>query len=395
MKTKKLLSFILAVMFLFGLIPAAAIQTGANVNSLPDNMITLPVAPYANIVIDGQRDFGYGDPFKVDSFFKGIPGATAKVWAAWDETGIFYYLEVYDVTPNHEHSNSWERDCVEFFIDWNSNFGSDIDNHGNPYWNLLIASATQPGISQAVGLFPGSGWIENGEHFVVRPLEGYDLEKGYILEVWLPWEYAQYANGAKPLKEGIIIIVDFQIHDNQNGKGRTSQTFLIGDDDMADMQFQVPCACRGILTLGPAKIPPFTKIIKVTFGETRYILNGEPFDQPAMVYDGTAYLPAAYLATKLGLNTFWDKDTNTTTLTSTGKLPDTGPGGVMPEAKPETKEITATFGATKYILNGVLFDQPTIVYNGTAYLPAAYLATKLGLSAVWDKATNITTLTSK
>lgn len=66
----------------------------------------------------------------------------------------------------------------------------------------------------------------------------------------------------------------------------------------------------------------------------------------------------------------------------------------MPVQQPETKNITVTFGATKYILDGESFDEPTLVYNGVAYLPAAYLATKLGLMAKWDAETNTTTLTS-
>ena len=67
----------------------------------------------------------------------------------------------------------------------------------------------------------------------------------------------------------------------------------------------------------------------------------------------------------------------------------------MPPANPVTKEITVIFGATKYILNGEPFDEQTMLYDDVAYLPAAYLATKLGLNARWDKDTNITTLTSK
>jgi len=139
-----------------------------------------------------------------------------------------------------------------------------------------------------------------------------------------------------------------------------------------------------------------TKDIKVTFGATRYVLNGEPFEQQTMVYDGTAYLPAAYLATKLGLTAKWDAETNTTNLTSTGAKFAAGPGtSPVPAANPVTKTIKATFGATQYFLDGVPFEQQTMVYDGVAYLPAAYLATKLGLTAKWDAETNITTLTSK
>jgi len=138
------------------------------------------------------------------------------------------------------------------------------------------------------------------------------------------------------------------------------------------------------------------KNIIVTFGATRYILNGAPFAQDTMVYNGVAYLPAAYLATKLGLTAVWDAATNTTTLTSTGVMsPAISEISTVPTSSPVKKVISATFGATKYILNGVPFDQATMVYDGVAYLPAAYLATKLGLTAFWDAATNITTLTSK
>ncbi|MCL2096061.1 MAG: copper amine oxidase N-terminal domain-containing protein [Oscillospiraceae bacterium] len=63
-------------------------------------------------------------------------------------------------------------------------------------------------------------------------------------------------------------------------------------------------------------------------------------------------------------------------------------------AEPITRTITATFGATKYFLDGEPFEEESLVYNGVAYLPAAYLAEKLGLSASWDSATNTTSLTS-
>ena len=145
-------------------------------------------------------------------------------------------------------------------------------------------------------------------------------------------------------------------------------------------------------------VEPETKTITATFGATKYILNGGNFDEQTMVYNGVAYLPAAYLATKLGLSAIWDSATNTTSLTSTGVAPPAAGSEDSPAVnstpEPETKTITATFGATKYILNGENFDEQTMVYNGIAYLPAAYLATKLGLSAVWDSETNTTSLTS-
>ena len=157
------------------------------------------------------------------------------------------------------------------------------------------------------------------------------------------------------------------------------------------------CVLVSVVPMVGAEEPsgPVTKSISVIFGSTKYILDGVPFDRDTMIYNDTAYLPAAYLAAKLGLTTFWDRNTNTTTLTSgTGITPQLPEGGTL-SPEPVRKNITAIFGSTKYILDGVPFDQETLVYNGVAYLPAAYLARKLGLTASWDAKTNTTTLTSK
>jgi len=137
--------------------------------------------------------------------------------------------------------------------------------------------------------------------------------------------------------------------------------------------------------------PPETRTITAAFGATKYILNGEPFDEPTMVWNGVAYLPAAYLARKLGLTSIWDAATNITTLTSGGTPINPDVSGITPG----TKTISVTIGATKYILDGEPFDERTMVYNGVAYLPAAYLAQKLGFTTSWDSVTNTTTVTSK
>ena len=143
------------------------------------------------------------------------------------------------------------------------------------------------------------------------------------------------------------------------------------------------------------QITSYARNVHVTFGATQYYLDGEAFTQPTMVHNGVAYLPAAYLARRLGFTACWNAETNTTTLTSTGN-PLISSESVISErtTPPVTRRIWATFGATRYYLDGKPFSERTIVYNGVAYLPAAYLATRLGLTAEWDAETNITTLTS-
>ena len=256
---KKLLALALITVMMFALaIPALAYD-----NPLSDNMVTLPTAPKADIVIDGVRDDGYGDMFEVNSF-RGDPGASGKVWAAWNEKGVFYYVEVNDTTPNHEHGNSYERDCIEFFIDWNATHGDTLSNDDD-IWQVRIASApNEDGQWETCGQIGGGSdeTLVAGTDFVIKPLVGGDLKGGYIMEVCLPVSLSE-GNSIKPLAEGREILVDFQVADNQEDSGRTSQAFLVGDDDEVDNQWQWPYAFRGILNLGPAKAAPVVDVPEV------------------------------------------------------------------------------------------------------------------------------------
>jgi len=243
---KKFLALVLFTALFLGLaLPASAVAT-----------IVLPDAPKADIVIDGVRDDGYGEMFEVKSYRDGGSGtgATAKVWAAWNETGVFYYLEVNDTTPNHDHGNSYERDCVEFFIDWNAAVpdGNSADDD-DPSWQLRIASApNEDGNTNSATLGDDNG-LED-KYFIIKPLVGDNLNGGYIMEVCLP---ISYTNGAaKPLAEGRTLYVDFQIADNEEDEGRSSQAFLDGEDDQVDSQWSTPEAFMGILNLVAAKPAP-------------------------------------------------------------------------------------------------------------------------------------------
>jgi len=55
--------------------------------------------------------------------------------------------------------------------------------------------------------------------------------------------------------------------------------------------------------------------IQVSIDETKYIVDGKELERDTLVYKGEAYLPATYLADKLGYNAVWDAKTNTTTIT--------------------------------------------------------------------------------
>jgi uncharacterized protein YkwD len=128
--------------------------------------------------------------------------------------------------------------------------------------------------------------------------------------------------------------------------------------------------------------------IEAVFGKTKFTLNGEPLAQDSLLYDGTAYLPAAYFARAVGLEAKWDAKSNITHLSYSFKAPETTAGKTLKE--PQTKRIEVTFGSPVYYLNGVPLEKESLTYNGTAYLPASYLAEAIGLNPVWNPETNIT-----
>ncbi|MCL1859247.1 MAG: hypothetical protein FWF92_08440 [Oscillospiraceae bacterium] len=245
---KKILALVIVLAMMFALaIPVMAAD-----------MITLPTAPKAEIVIDGVLDDGYGEFYNLNSYRDdSMDGATGRYASAWNEKGLYYYVEVYDTTPNHNHDNTYQRDRVEFFIDWNSAKEDSHSGSDNPYWQTCIASAPNDDGFQLEPTGNYQDFTDDSEGegiiYVVKPLEGSDLSKGYIIEVFLP--IALTGGAAKALVEGGSVLVDFQIGDNQYDEGRSSQVFLAGDDDDVDNQWQYPNACRGILPLGAAKAP--------------------------------------------------------------------------------------------------------------------------------------------
>ena len=246
---KKLLALALCAIMLFALaIPAiAADETG---------MVILPEAPKADIIIDGVKDDGYGDPYDLTKVRNDGAGATGKVWSAWNDKGVYYYIEVYDTTPNHDHANSWERDNVEFFIDWNScqidesSYNNVADE--NPCWQVRIASAPNEDGNTNSGTL-GDDTLEPGKDFVAAALNG-DYKNGYIIEICLP--IALTEGNAKALAVGARLLVDFQIGDNQEDGGRTSQVFLDPEHELTDQQWNNPAAFRGVLPLAAAKSAP-------------------------------------------------------------------------------------------------------------------------------------------
>lgn len=236
---KKILSFALcaALLAVLAVMPVSA-QFALSANK-------------GTVTIDGVKDDIYGDMFEIKAM-RDAAGATGKVWLAWDDKNIYNYVEVNDTTPNHNHENAWEVDCVEFFIDWNSSEGEDPADTTAPYWQIRIASAANDAGVQVTGNFNRTDINDDtGIQYKVVPISGSDLKGGYIIEMAMPHNLAE---NAKPLTEGMTIKVDYQVADNQDGTVRASQAFLTSDD--MDDQYNRAASCHGVITLLGAPSAP-------------------------------------------------------------------------------------------------------------------------------------------
>lgn len=231
--------------------------------AIPVMAITEVTAPKVTINLDGVRDDGYAGPYDIKAF-KADEGATGQLWTAWDDNYVYYYIEITDTTPYHEHGNDYECDCIEMFFDWYNAKDDDTTDIAHPYWQYRTASAPDPsndgrqftnGINQAAGE-DGTGWTVEAHvasqtaNNVVKPLNGTDLKGGYIVETRIA-----YKDFGINIGEGSVIGIDFQIGDNQEDAGRTAQIF-IGTEYQSEDQWQYPSSLGGTLKLGPAPAAP-------------------------------------------------------------------------------------------------------------------------------------------
>jgi len=232
---KKILALVLVLAFAFTLaIPAAA-------------FIDI-VAPKAAITIDANLDDAYGPPVAIETHRDGDePGATGTAWIAWDDDNLYFYVEVKDTTPNYSHSNPWETDSVEIIVDWNSNEGDNIDNDGNPYWQIRVHAAPNPD-NDGEQVTGGGNFVDMGGAYDKLPFAARIFGGGYAIEVAMP---IALTPGSKALTEGATIKIGFQINDNQEDAGRTTMAFLMADEDTGN-EWQWPHSLRGLLKLDPA-----------------------------------------------------------------------------------------------------------------------------------------------
>ena len=229
-------------------------------------MLAIPAMAYTNLTapkitmnLDGVKDDGYAGPFDLNNYQDGMEGgATGQVWIAWDDNYLYFYFDVKDDTPNHDHNNDYEGDCAELFFDWYNAADDDTSDIAHPYWQYRLCSAPNPskddnqffnGINQAAGE-DGTGWSveehvasQNANTVVNLRADGYTIETR-----------VEYKKFGVNVKEGDVIAIDFMIGDN-TGDGRTSCAFLDAEHNTNE-QWQWPYEVGGKLTLGAAPAAP-------------------------------------------------------------------------------------------------------------------------------------------
>jgi hypothetical protein len=256
---RKILALGIVIAMIFALaIPASALAATAN-NASP--------------TIDGVRDDVYAGPFPIAGIYAGNEGtnnmnpATGNVWLAWDASALYFYIEIYDTTPNHESAvdEDWAVDNIEIYIDWTNAKGTggvdftDRDTYevgvedGNVYYQVRI-----PANMTSIDDFTGAHWYDFGWGgvtwgnddgvfdsfaFNVGGLNG-SYANGYVIEIKVDAPIA--------LSEGQVIPFDISIGDNITGETREGQVYMSADNPANDMQWASPGAIGAVMTLGGA-----------------------------------------------------------------------------------------------------------------------------------------------
>ena len=246
---KKILTLVLVLTMMFAL----AVPAMATVN-ITANKFTP--------ALDGVKDEAYAGPVDIatpnrdaDGELTGVgaAGATGKSWVAWDDSALYFYIEVYDKTPNHDDFNA---ESVEIFLDWNAGKGeADEAWDDKPFWQVRVGPVDPEELSGYWRDEGGAHWdqedFEELTEWKLIPIDG-DYKNGYIIEIKIG------APAVAPLSEGKQIPFDLQVCDNSQGDGRDGQMFLdhVGEGIDDNSRWNTSMHLQGLLTLGGVYVPP-------------------------------------------------------------------------------------------------------------------------------------------
>lgn len=204
------------------------------------NRLLVEAAYSSEIIVDGIKDDGYGKMYAVEqqgiAHTEGLELTTGNVAVAWNESEIYFYIEVYDQgTPYAVSTTDWKTDGPEYFLDLMNNKSTSYDKHCFRV-RVIVAKDSPDSIWDNWLSFNGTG-TENPvssaspEDFKlsVCSINGKDWSDGYAVE--LSYKYSNYI---APITNGYLMGWDVQICDDVLGLGnRDSQAFLGNPADVA------------------------------------------------------------------------------------------------------------------------------------------------------------------
>ena len=199
-----------------------------------------PIEKYTP-VIDGELDPQYQYSRVVNLRDNGPDFATGKIYYLWDDTRLYFFVEINDTTPsNPDLGVSHESDCIEMLFSV-YNFDITADNIkakqpgdiGDSQFRVFrdkrisaCESITDNGITYLDGSHGGFGkWVfdvdyENtndpryGASYIIH---WSDNAIGYGFEGFVKWSPELLYDEAHPIEKDLIIGLGIQVNDDNNG----------------------------------------------------------------------------------------------------------------------------------------------------------------------------------
>lgn len=135
----------------------------------------VPNVSYGSPEVDGKKDEIYNTmlPIEVKNVINGSAienPSTGKAWMAWDDGGLYVYVEVNEETRANESPEEYKQDSVEVFTDEDNSKGGAKDSNDTQYRVTSLGSRTYG--NAAVGTFKSAAAT---------------TDYGYAVEMMLPW----------------------------------------------------------------------------------------------------------------------------------------------------------------------------------------------------------------
>jgi hypothetical protein len=146
---------------------------------------------------------------------------SAQVWSAWDDTYLYFYVEVTDDNVQLNNTTDWQNDCVELKMDPDPTFAATSGICAINLTALDSVDATGPaaGVGGWSNLDADDNWsgTPNGADDYARAL----TDLGYILEFRLTIDSIKINSDGRQLfaEVGSILGAAFNVHENDAVSG--------------------------------------------------------------------------------------------------------------------------------------------------------------------------------